>query len=69
MVKKQTFEQSMQRLEELVARMEQGELGLDEMLQCFEEGVGLVAFCEEKLRVAEQKIEVMTVGTQAEEEA
>ena len=44
-----SFEQTLQRLEVLVAEMEKGELGLDEMLKRFEEGMKLAETCEKRL--------------------
>lgn len=55
--KKEGFEESLARLEELVGEMESGELGLEEMIRHFEEGSKLVEFCSEKLNEVEQKIE------------
>lgn len=59
MVKKQNFEQSLIRLEEVVSYMEKGDLPLDDMLKYFQEGIGLLRFCEGKLKETEQKIEVL----------
>lgn len=56
MTKAQTFEQSLSRLEAVVSRMETGELSLDEAMQCYEEGVGLVRACRGELDQAELKI-------------
>ena len=53
----QTFEQHMGQLEKLVARMEQGEVPLDEALKAFEQGMKLVAVCKEQLAQAELKVE------------
>lgn len=52
-----TFEQGMSQLEKLVARMEQGDVPLDEALKVFEEGMKLVAVCKQKLAQAELKVE------------
>ena len=51
------FEQSLERLEELVDQMESGELSLEEMIKHFEEGSKLVNVCTKKLNDVEQKIE------------
>ena len=53
------FEESMRRLEELVARMEEGNLTLDEMVASFEEGTRLARSCGEKLDEVERKIELL----------
>lgn len=51
------FEQSLERLEELVEEMEGGELSLEGMIKHFEEGSKLVGLCTKKLNEVEQKIE------------
>ncbi len=50
------FEQSLDELEALVARMEQGELGLDESLAAFERGVALYRNCQGALDQAELRV-------------
>ena len=52
---KQTFESAMERLEDIVAGLEGGNLSLEESLAAFEEAVGLVRFCNETLEKAKQK--------------
>lgn len=67
--KKLTFEESMQRLEQIVARLERGEAPLDESLALFEEGMKLAADCSQKLDTAEQAVVKLTKtadGTPAE---
>lgn len=54
-----SFEAAMAELEELVARLEQGELGLEESLALFERGVRLARQCEQVLEQAEQKVELL----------
>lgn len=54
--KKLTFEQSMERLEEIVETLEQEEVSLDEAVAFYKEGLALSAFCKEKLAVAEGDI-------------
>ncbi len=51
-----TFETSIQRLEEIVKRMEQGNVPLAESLQLFEEGTTLVSQCSALLDEAELKV-------------
>ena len=57
MDKQPTFEQLMKQLEQLVGKLEQGEVPLDEALQAFEQGMKLVAVCKEQLAQAELKVE------------
>lgn len=63
--KDKTFEQALTELENIVQRLEDGDLGLDEALQHYEEGVGLLKHCQQLLQTAEKKIEVLT-GVDAE---
>lgn len=60
------FEQSLERLEEIVAQMESGELSLDEMITRFEEGSKLVTQCSAKLTEVEKKIEKLVSLQDAE---
>lgn len=53
------FEQSLGELEELVARLEQGDVPLEEALRTFERGVALTRQCQTALRGAQQKVEVL----------
>lgn len=55
-----TFEQAVERLEEIVKALEAGRAGLDETLRLYEEGIALVRECNEKLDGAEQKIKMLT---------
>lgn len=54
------FEKSLQELESLVARLEQGDLPLEESLKVFERGITLTRACQTALAEAEQKIEILT---------
>ena len=60
--KKKTFEESMLRLEEIVALMEKGEAPLEESMKLFEEGTKLSAACARELDAAEQKVMKLTKG-------
>ena len=53
------FEKSLQELEQLVEKMEQGDLSLEESLQYFEKGVQLSRACQQALKEAEQKVEIL----------
>ena len=55
-----TFEEAMQRLDAIVAKLEEDQLPLDEMIANYEEGVALARFCGEKLEAAEQKIRLVS---------
>lgn len=54
------FEEKLRELEQLVTRMEDGNLGLEESLEAFENGVKLVKECQQALEAAEQKVKVLT---------
>ncbi len=58
--KNRTFEESMDRLEEIVGKLERNELPLDETISLFEEGLELVKTCDDKLKAFEQKVEEIT---------
>lgn len=53
------FETALSELEQIVLRLEQGELSLEESLRQFERGVELTRGCQKALRQAEQKIRVL----------
>jgi exodeoxyribonuclease VII small subunit len=53
------FETSLKRLEEIVAELESGELGLEQSLKLFEEGVKLARICNARLEEAERKVEIL----------
>lgn len=57
--KTEKFEVSLKKLEELVQRLEEGELSLDDSLKSFEEGMVLAQSCRERLEEAEKKIETL----------
>ena len=57
--KEMTFEASMERLEEVLRLLENGNESLDDSLSLYEEGIALIRACNEKLEKAEQKIKVL----------
>lgn len=65
-----SFEENMQRLEQIVRAMEKGDAPLEESLKLFQEGTELVKSCSQMLDMAEQqvtKIVTQADGTPAEE--
>ena len=54
------FETTLAELEELVARMEAGDLPLDEALRSFERGVQLTRECQAALQAAQQRVQMLT---------
>jgi exodeoxyribonuclease VII small subunit len=53
------FEQALAELEQLVERLERGDLPLDEALKTFERGVALTRHCQTALKAAQQKVEIL----------
>ena len=60
--KNMTFEQSMQRLEQIVRSLERGDAPLEESLKLFQEGTGLVRTCGQLLDEAELEIRKVAVA-------
>ena len=58
-MKTPTFEESLAELEKLVADMEAGAMGLEEMVAAFEKGQKLVKTCSQRLNEVERRIEVI----------
>jgi exodeoxyribonuclease VII small subunit len=54
-----SFEDALAELEQLVSRLERGELSLEESLQAFERGVNLTRTCQKALQEAEQKVQIL----------
>ncbi|GMQ97378.1 MAG: exodeoxyribonuclease VII small subunit [Gammaproteobacteria bacterium] len=53
------FEQSLKQLELLVEKMEQGDLTLEQQLECYENGIKLSRTCQVALTKAEQKVRIL----------
>ena len=64
MNKKKSFEDAVQRLEEIVADLENSEIKLDDMLQLYEEGSELVKLCLSKLDDVEKKISILSTDAE-----
>lgn len=70
-MKKRSFEESAQRLEEIVRLLERGDVPLEEAMALFEEGTGLMKTCTTLLDRAEQKVRKLTAapdGTPVEQD-
>ena len=61
------FEQRLSQLETLVNEMEQGNMSLEESLKAFEEGIKITRECQQALKEAEQKVEILTRSSASEE--
>ena len=74
MSQKITFEQAMAELDEIVHKLENGQIPLEEAVKTYEHGMELKKICEEKLKNAEMKIEKLALqdgkptGTEALDE-
>ncbi len=56
------FEEALKELEQIVAKLEQGNVGLEESIHIYERGEALKAHCEQLLKKAELRIEKITLG-------
>ena len=54
------FEQSLEELEQLVEKMETGDLSLEQSLSAYERGVGLYRQCQQALEQAELRVRLLT---------
>jgi exodeoxyribonuclease VII small subunit len=61
-----SFEEALAALETIVERLEKGELGLEESLKLYEEGIRLSRLCHGKLEEAEGKIEMLLKNARGE---
>lgn len=57
-----SFEENMQRLEQIVRALERGDVALEESLKLFQEGTALVAGCEKLLDEAELQVKKIASG-------
>jgi exodeoxyribonuclease VII small subunit len=56
---KKNFEKALVDLENIVQRLDENDLSLDESLSLFEEGIKLSRFCSQKLDAVENKVEIL----------
>ena len=57
-----SYEAALQELEQLVSRLESGQLPLDQLLTGYQRGAQLLAFCRDKLSAVEHQIKVLESG-------
>ncbi len=57
-----TYEAALQELEQLVIRLESGQLPLDQLLVGYQRGAALLSFCKDKLQAVEDQIKVLDGG-------
>ena len=57
-----SFEDALAELEQIVRRLEAGQVRLDEAIQCYERGAQLKRHCERKLNEAQQRVDRIVIG-------
>lgn len=55
-----SFDEALRQLEELAAKLEEGDIPLEDALKVYERAVGLFSLCRGRLETMEQRIEVLT---------
>jgi exodeoxyribonuclease VII small subunit len=65
-VKEENFEAALKELEDIVAKLEGGELPLEQSLELFERGVQLTRICQKRLDEAERKVELLVKQSEGE---
>lgn len=68
MKKEQTYEEALREIEEVVRKLEGGNLPLEESLQLYEKGVRLTKYCSGLLERAEKRITILTKNETGEME-
>jgi exodeoxyribonuclease VII small subunit len=62
MTSQKSFESSLKELEEIVSRLEAGDLPLEQSLELFEQGVRLSRDCQKRLDEAERRVDILLKG-------
>jgi exodeoxyribonuclease VII small subunit len=62
MSSERSFEASLGELEEIVKRLEAGDLSLEQSLELFEQGIKLSRECQKRLDEAERRVEILLRG-------
>jgi exodeoxyribonuclease VII small subunit len=62
-----SFESALKELEDIVGRLEQGEVDLEDSIALYERGQALKAHCEKKLKAAEGRLEKVVLGAKGPE--
>lgn len=57
--KSDQFEEALKKLQELVEKLEKGDLPLEEAMESFSEGIRISQFCHKKLEEAEKKVDML----------
>ena len=61
-----SFEQALEKLENIVSQLESGQIKLEDAVKVYEEGNQLKKICEEKLKNAQMKVEKLLLDKQGE---
>ena len=66
--KKLTFEEQLEKVEELIGQMEDGSMSLDVTLKRYEEGMAMISAMEKELKSAQQRLTVLRKGADGQDE-
>ena len=66
-IDKLSYEEALEELKQIVARLNEGKVTLDESLQLYKRGNELSSYCDKKLREVTQKISEVNKATGAED--
>lgn len=64
--KTDNFEKSLEELQQIAAKLEEGRISLDESIELFEKGVGLAKSCQKLLDEAEKKVSMLAADENGE---
>lgn len=56
---KEKFEDALEKLEDIVKKMEAGDIPLEDAIKSFEEGIKLIRFCQTRLDEAQRRVELL----------
>ena len=66
-IEKLSYEEALDELKQIVAKLNEGKVNLDESLQLYKRGNELAAYCDKKLKEVTQKISVVNKATGGED--
>jgi exodeoxyribonuclease VII small subunit len=58
----ESYEESLKKIEDIVDKLESGDLSIEDSITCYENGLKLLQKCYDKLNKAEKKLEELTKG-------
>ena len=62
-----SIEEAFQRLEQILARMDEEGVTLEESFDCYEKGMKLIKYCSETIDTVEKKVQVLSAGGETDE--